>query len=189
VLVTARAGLPAGVNRVIAALALVALLSVFIQVQVYMRTDVYYVLMEWLRGRNVFEDSVAYLRHLLRRVSGRASADPTADLPFRERRGVRIYALAMAVGSTISLTVFALYGLPIVIAGIVGAFNGLVTADDPLRALDSGPIIVLEGVLQTIFLVTFYRGHRHWFTAGGSESPSVALLPEHTATGRRTKWH
>jgi hypothetical protein len=157
-LVVAHAGLPEGVNRIVAALALVTLLSMFIQVQVYMRTDLYYVLMEWLRGRNVFQDGVAYLRHLVRR----GSADPTADLPARERRGVRVYAVAMALGSAISLTVFALFGLPIVVTGVVGAFGGL--GGDLWRAVDSAVVIVVECVLQAAFLVAFYRGHRHWFT-------------------------
>lgn len=157
-LAIAHAGLPAGVDRVVAALALVALLSVFIQVQVYMRTDLYYVLMEWLRGRNVFQDALAYLRSLVRR-----GADPTADLPARERRGVRLYAVAMAVGSAVSLSVFALYGLPIVVTGVVGAVTGLVGGSG-WRAFDSALVIAVECVLQAAFLVAFYRGHRHWFT-------------------------
>ncbi|PSL52826.1 hypothetical protein B0I31_111113 [Saccharothrix carnea] len=160
VLVVAHAGLPVGVDRVLAALALVVLLSMAVQVQVYMRTDLYYVLMEWLRGRNVFQDALAYLRHLVRR-----GPDPTADLPARERRAVRVYAVAMAVGSAISLSVFALYGLPIVITGVVGAFTGLLGGiGDPWRVVDSALVIAVECVLQTAFLIAFHRGHRHWFT-------------------------
>lgn len=169
-LLIAHAGLAAGVERLLAALVLVVLLSMFLQTHVYMRTDPYYVLMEWLRCRNLFGDGLAYVRYLARRAlrrRGAAPADPTAELTVRERRGVRIYAVAMASGSVVALTVFAVYGLPILIEGIVGAVTGLVDgaqAGSVWRVVDSALIIAIEGALQVLFLVTFYRRHQHWFT-------------------------
>jgi hypothetical protein len=150
----------------LAALALVVLLSMLMQARVYMRTDLYYVLMEWLRGRRLIEDGWQYVRHLARRTRHQPSDDPTADLPARERRGVRIYAVAMAAGVAVALTTFATFGLPILVEGIIGAVTNLthgLREADPLRVLDSAAIITIEGGLQVLFLVTFYRRHRHRF--------------------------
>jgi hypothetical protein len=165
-LLIAYAGLPARTDRLLAALALVVLLSMLMQARVYMRTDLYYVLMEWLRGRRLIEDGWQYVRHLARRTRHQPSDDPTADLPARERRGVRIYAVAMAAGVAVALTTFATFGLPILVEGIIGAVTNLthgLREADPLRVLDSAAIITIEGGLQVLFLVTFYRRHRHRF--------------------------
>lgn len=163
-LLIAHAGLPGAVDRLLAAVSLCVLLSSLFQLQVYMRTDLYYVLMEWLRCRNLFHDGMAFARHLLRRAARRASVDPTAALPTRERRAVRLYAVAMAAGSVVALSVFALFGLPILIEGVVRAGTGLVDGvrtGGVLQTVDSAVIILVEGTLQTIFLVTLWRRHRH----------------------------
>lgn len=157
-LLTAYAGLPPLARGLLGALALTVLMSMVMQLQVYVRNDLYYVLMEWLRARNLYQDGLAYVRWLWRR----RGPDPLADLPARERRGVRLYAVAMAVGCTAALTSFLLFGLPILVQGIAGAFAGL--DDGPVRMLDSALIILVEGTLQVIFLVTFFRVHRGWFT-------------------------
>jgi putative peptide zinc metalloprotease protein len=163
VLAVAHAGLPAGVDRVLTAFTVVVLVSMVVQAQVYLRTDLYYVLMEWLRGRNLYQDGIAYVRHLARRALRRPSVDPVAGLPARERRGVRIYAVFMAGGCAVALGSFALFGLPILVQGIVGAFDGLLHSGTVLRTVDSALVILVEGTLQVIFVITFVRVHRHWF--------------------------
>lgn len=178
-LLIAYGGLPALADRLLAALALVVLLSMLAQAQVYMRTDLYYVLMEWLRSRRLIEDGWEFVRHLGRRMRRRPSDDPTADLPARERRAVRIYAVAMAFGVAVALTAFATYGLPILVEGVVRAFTNLaegLRGGDLLRALDSAAIVAVEAGLQVVFLVTFYRRHRHWFRMGPGKSGRDARI-------------
>jgi hypothetical protein len=167
-------GLPAGVDRMLAAFAVVVVISMVVQAQVYLRTDLYYVLMEWLRGRNLYQDGIAYVRHLGRCVLRRPSVDPVADLPERERRGVRIYAVFMAGGCAVALGSFALFGLPILVQGVVGAFDGLLHSGNVLRAVDSALVILVEGALQVFFVVTFVRVHRHWFRRRRSRQASTA---------------
>jgi hypothetical protein len=162
-LLVAHAGLPAGVDRLLAAFTVVVLVSMALQAQVYLRTDLYYVLMEWLRGRNLYQDGLAYVRHLARRALRRPSTDPAADLPARERRGVRAYAVFTVAGCAVALGSFALFGLPILVQGIVGAVDGLLHSGDVPRMVDSALVIAVEGTLQVIFVVTFLRVHRHWF--------------------------
>lgn len=159
-------------DRLLGALAITVVLSMVAQAQVYVRTDLYYVLMEWLRARNLYQDGLAYVRYLWRRRRG---PDPLADLPARERRGVRIYAVAMALGCAVALTSFAVFGLPIIVQGFAGAFGGLTTGHG-LRALDSALVILVEGSLQVLFVVTFVRTHRHWWrrVRVGRRRPSPA---------------
>jgi putative peptide zinc metalloprotease protein len=172
-LLVAYAGLPALADRLLAALSLVVLLSMLLQTRVYLRTDLYYVLMEWLRGRRLVEDGWAFVRHLARRLRRRSSQDPTADMSARERRGVRIYAVAMAGGVAVALISFVAYGLPILIEGVIRAVTNLIDGlhdGEPLRVLDSTAIILVEGGIQVVFLVTFHRRHRHWFRRGAARS-------------------
>lgn len=163
-LLIAHAGLPAGAGSLLAAFIVVVLVSMMLQAQVYLRTDLYYVLMEWLRGRNLYQDGLAYVRHLARRALRRPTTDDlTAHLSARERRGVRAYAVFMVCGCVVALGSFTLFGLPILVQGIVGAFGGLLHSGDVLRVVDSALVIAVEGALQVTFAVTFLRVHRHWF--------------------------
>ncbi len=168
-LLIAYAGLPALADGLLAALALVVLLSMLLQVRVYMRTDLYYVLMEWLRSRSLMEDGWAYVRHLGRRIRRRPSEDPTAGFATRERRAVRVYAVAMATGVVVALATFAAFGLPILIEGVILALDNLTSGlreGNVLGVLDSTAIILVEGGIMAAFLVVFYREHRHWFRLG-----------------------
>lgn len=160
------AGFAPGVTHLLNAAALVVTFSLFMQAHVYMRTDLYYVLMEWLRCRNLFQDSVGYVRHLGLRLRGKESADPTAGFAARERRAVRLYAVAMALGSLIAVGLFTWYGLPIVVKGITLAIAGLshgVAGGSIAHAIDSTLIVLVEGTLQVIFIVTFVRRHPRLF--------------------------
>ncbi|HET9139779.1 hypothetical protein [Actinophytocola sp.] len=170
-LLIAYADLPPGLAALLGALALAEMLSMITQAQVYLRTDLYYVLMEWLRAKNLYPDGIAYVRHLWQQIRRRPTTDPLTDLPTRERRAVRIYAVAMSVGCTAALTSFALFGLPILVQGFVTAFHNLVAGLAPggnvLRAVDGAMLILVEGTLQVLFVVTFMRKHRRrWSRAG-----------------------
>ncbi|MGR6319993.1 hypothetical protein Q2K19_25915 [Micromonospora soli] len=171
ILLIAHVSLPPVADRLLAALIVVLVASMALQVQLYMRTDLYFVLLDLLRCRNLFHDGLAYTRHLLRRL-GHAIAparfavthDPAADLPAHERRAVRIYAAAVVVGSAISLGSFAVYGLPIIVYGVSTALSAIidgVSGGKVLAAVDGTLIVLVEGALQAIFLVTFYRRYRH----------------------------
>lgn len=164
--------LPSLLDGLLAALVVVTIASMALQARVYMRTDLYFVLMELLRCGNLFHDGLGYARYLLRRL-GHAIApahiglvdDPTVDLPARERRAVRFYALAVVVGSVVALSSFAVFGIPIAVYGawtaVSSIINGVTGSGSLLAAVDGVLILVVEGVLQAIFLVTFYRRYRH----------------------------
>ncbi|GAA4512434.1 MULTISPECIES: hypothetical protein [Nonomuraea] len=170
-LVLAHANPPEGAAAFLRTLALVIMLSVPIQLHVYMRTDFYFVLADLLRCRNLFGDGLDYARYLLRRVvtvvkRARPPADPSAELSARERRAVRIYAVLLVPSAAIALGMFAVYTLPIIVTAL---FRALVAVWESLNGgpvllgVDGGLFLLVEGGIQTLFLVTFVKSHPHWF--------------------------
>jgi putative peptide zinc metalloprotease protein len=133
---------------------LMLLLGVASEFEFYLRTDVYLIVQELTRCRNLFGDARAYARYradLLRERFRHCArpADPTADLPEDERRPVRVYCAVMVLGSAIALILAAAYGLPISIVMYARAARELLSAQ-PLRILDGGTTFVIEGGLQLL---------------------------------------
>ncbi|MGC4896146.1 hypothetical protein [Micromonospora sp. DT31] len=158
------------VEGLLSVVVLVVVMSMALQLHVYMRTDCYFVLLDLLRCRNLFQDGFAYARHLARRVLhtvlpdrvAASAGDPTADLPPHERRAVRIYAVTVVAGSTVALSSFVAFGIPIVVHGAIRAGSAVLagmTGGSLLAAVDGAVVILVEGTPQVIFLVTFYRRH------------------------------
>ncbi|WP_169944358.1 hypothetical protein [Microbispora sp. H11081] len=180
-LVLAHANPPEGVAALLRALALVTMLSMPMELHVYMRTDFYFVLADLLRCRNLFGDGLDYARYLLRRVvavarRARPPADPSAELSAHERRAVRIYAVLLVPAATVALGMFAIYTLPIVagslilaLAAVWGGLNG----GPVLQGVDGGLFLLVEGGIHTLFVVTFVRSHPHWFRRRRPGAPAV----------------
>ncbi|MEV5553997.1 hypothetical protein AB0L44_10095 [Nonomuraea wenchangensis] len=154
------------------ALVVAVLMTIPFQLQVYMRTDLYYVLRDLLRTRNLFDDGLAYARYLrartIARLRGRPRPidDPTGELAPHERRATRVYAVFLVVGATVSLTSFALFAAPIAVVAFFRAIGAIAAAFDGgpvLLALDSGLLLLIEGAIQALFVVTFVRNHPRWF--------------------------
>ncbi|MCT2278583.1 hypothetical protein M3G91_13235 [Micromonospora chalcea] len=177
------------VGGLLSAVVLVVVMSMALQLHVYMRTDCYFVLLDVLRCRSLFQDGFAYARHLLRRglhaaLPGRVAAsagDPTAVLPPHERRAVRIYALAVVAGSAVALTSFVLFGIPIVVHGAIQAGSAVLagaTGGSLLAAVDGALVLLVEGTLQAIFLVTFFRRHAGRRRARATSGPAPRAAPD-----------
>jgi putative peptide zinc metalloprotease protein len=143
------------------------------QLEFFMRTDVYFVAMDLLRCKNLYESSLASLKHRAARLwqllaRRPATADPLESLPPRERLRVRIYSYFVLVGSAWTLGVAALLGLPIMIEMFIRAgvsvFRGVAERD--AWAFSDGMVtIVIEGGLQVLFVITFLKNRRPWLAA------------------------
>lgn len=178
------------VEGLLAAVVLVIVMSMALQLHVYMRTDLYFVLLDLLRCRNLFHDGLAYARHLLRRcghaaLPGRVAAagpDPSVGLPAHERRAVRLYSAAVVLGSLVALTSFVGFGIPIILHGAVQAGSAVIagaTGGSLLAAVDGALVLVVEGALQAIFLGTLYRRHarRHRPPSTAGDVPRPEPMP------------
>jgi putative peptide zinc metalloprotease protein len=87
-------------------------LSLIFQFSVFMRTDVYYVLANWLRLGNLMEDTRHLLANLAHRVLGRRSPYDMGDVPARELTVIRWYLPYYLLGSAAVTAGFALLTVP-----------------------------------------------------------------------------
>jgi putative peptide zinc metalloprotease protein len=153
--------------RAIQALILSLLLGVAEEFALYMRTDMYFVLQDLLRCRNLYGDAVGYVGYL----TGRAAAavfrhqpppDPTTGISHHERVRVRGYSGLMVLGSCAGLIVFFLYTGPILVTLFYRAgqhvVHGLITGNLP-QVADGLGVFAVEGTLQLIFLRLFLAKH------------------------------
>lgn len=149
------------IGRLFQSLQLAILMSIIAQFAIYMRTDIYFVLQEALRCKNLYSDSWAYLRHIADRRS-QSSADPTSLLPRHEQRRVRLYACLMLIGSLVTLASFAFLGGPILVTLMANAANSVASGivnGDLISVIDGTLVFMVEGTLQIVFIVVFVRKH------------------------------
>ena len=166
--------LPSLADGLLSALLLMIVLGLLSQLQLFMRTDLYFVVADLLDAKNLFEDATVYLgvvwRRLLARVRGapQSSLDgPLGALSPRELRIVRIYAWLMLLGSLVALTLFALYVAPVVVVLLADASRAVAAGirdGDPWQILDGVATWAVEGGLQVAFLVVFARSRREWLS-------------------------
>ncbi|WP_329227896.1 hypothetical protein [Streptomyces canus] len=162
------AALAAGVTtgtprRVLAAVALLALLPLPFQLMVFMRTDLYFVLQDLTRCRDLFGDGAAYTKYRARRLLRRRGRrtddrDPSLGLPAHERRAVRVYSVVLVVGTALCLAFFAAVALPADLTLFARAVVKSGTGQSAGDRLDGIAVVVTLGGLHALWLRTWWRG-------------------------------
>ncbi|WP_326668361.1 hypothetical protein [Streptomyces canus] len=162
------AALAAGVTtgtprRVLAAVALLALLPLPFQLMVFMRTDLYFVLQDLTRCRDLFGDGTAYTKYRARRLLRRRGRrtddrDPSLGLPAHERRAVRVYSAVLVVGTALCLAFFAAVALPADLTLFARAVVKSGTGQSAGDRLDGIAVVVTLGGLHALWLRTWWRG-------------------------------
>lgn len=160
--------LPGEVGEVLRAAMMLIVVGLAAQCQLFLRTDLYFVLADLLGARNLHHDAVARLAWLGRRMIRRADGhdDPTDALPEPERHRVRWYAWFVLVGTTAAVAVFAVLLLPALVLLFVAAVLNIVHGASgghwgPM--LDGGLTLAIEGGFQVTFLVIFLRSRLAWW--------------------------
>jgi hypothetical protein len=116
------------------------------QFNLYLQTDLYYVLADLFRAKRLMEDARVYVRHVAAKVVPRLSAGDLGHLPRRERRFVQAYAVLYAGGVLLATVVFVAYGLPFLIISSVGA----------IRVLAQGSSAGLPRLADAVVMLTVY---------------------------------
>jgi putative peptide zinc metalloprotease protein len=144
-------------------LALVALESVLflpVELLIFMRTDVYFLVQDIAGCANLYADGSAYVRYLGQRALRRQPVphDPSRALPPRERRAVRAYSAVLFTGTLASITAAIAITIPATVALIAHALGELVSGH-PLVELDGlAAAIVIVG-FQAVWARTWWRRH------------------------------
>ena len=149
-------------RRVLAAVALLALLPLPFQLMVFMRTDLYFVLQDLMRCRDLFEnaDVIAVPGPAPAAAPGPAydDRDPSLGLPAHERRAVRVYGVVLVVGTALCLAFFAAVTLPADLTLFARAVVRSGTGRSAGDRLDDRVVVALGG-LHALWLRTWWRGH------------------------------
>lgn len=149
-------------RRVLAAVALLALLPLPFQLMVFMRTDLYFVLQDLTRCRDLYGDGVAYTRYAARRALRRSrdAKDPSRELPAHERRSVRAYSVVLVVGTVLCLAFFAAITLPADVTLFARAAARLGPGHTAAERLDATAVVVTLGGIHVLWARTWWRNRR-----------------------------
>jgi len=154
-------------SRFLGAASVLLVLRLAWQAGLYTRTDLYLVVMDALRCRNLFNDTVAYLRfrirtaaRLIRGRPGPALANPLDAIPRREHRWIKAYAFVMVTGSILAVGLTVLYGVPFIARLIPSTGHEIVSGSAHghwAMVADGAITILVEGSFLALFFVTFIR--------------------------------
>ncbi|GAA3005544.1 hypothetical protein GCM10020229_16770 [Kitasatospora albolonga] len=143
-------GLDSGYARAVAYLC--AVQFVF-QCAVFLRTDLYYVLTNWLRLGNLNADARLMLHNLTNRLRGRPPT-PLTGIPEREQRIIRRYLPLHVLGILIALANLCWLVVPATVSLVRRSVEAL-TSGDLLTRLDGlGFLLILTLNLGTLLTVT-----------------------------------
>jgi putative peptide zinc metalloprotease protein len=123
-LVLEAAGFSNGLTRAVVFLLVVNLGFEF---AFFMRTDLYFVLVNGLRLGNLMQDTRHYLANLAAGLIRRPLRHDLSQVPARELRFVRGYAVLCVLGVGAALGNFALFGIPVIVELARTAGHGLTT--------------------------------------------------------------
>ncbi|RKN45248.1 hypothetical protein [Micromonospora endolithica] len=107
-------------------------LSVVYQFLVFMRTDIYYVLGNWLRLGDLMGDTRRWLANQTRRLVGRGPGHDLGGVPARELRIIRWYAPFYLLGSLAVTAALLALTVPAMVTMVGLAIDGL---DSPVDGL------------------------------------------------------
>lgn len=147
-------------SRFLGAASVLLALRLAWQAGLHTRTDLYLVVMDALRCRNLFDDAVAYTRFLVRR-SRRPGPDPENPLdaiPERERRWIKAYAFVMVAGSVLVAGLGLLVGVPLLAHLLRSAGTEIASGAAHghwATVADGAATLLIEALFLALFAVTF----------------------------------
>lgn len=131
----------------IPAIGFLCLVTLLLEFAVFMRTDIYYVIVTWLRLGNLMADTWHFVGNQAARVLRRRPRYDLSTVPARELRIVRWYALVLVLGVAVFVGQFLLLGLPLLITFV----------RDSVTRIASGP--ATAGFWDAVVLLLLAAAH------------------------------
>jgi len=151
------------------AIMLIGYLRLLWEFYFFIRTDIFFVLQDLLRCRDLYGDAGRYLGWIWWRIRSALAEQPSAvehpglsKVPENERRKVRVYAWIMFFGSASALGMFFFYGIPITVQFIQHSINSIrmgLTMGITKVAIDGAISLLITGGAQVLLLIMLYRNY------------------------------
>ncbi|MFI5753661.1 hypothetical protein [Streptomyces sp. NPDC051569] len=150
-----------GKHPLLSLMALTGLVAVSLQLMVFTRTDLYFALQDLTRCRNMYGDSLRYLRYVIARSVGRRPTNPLASAGMRvgERRALRTYTVLLMVGTCAALTLAFFATTQVSWPLLRHSFDRLSAPRSWLEAADAATTFVIVAGLQLLWARTWWRTH------------------------------
>jgi hypothetical protein len=151
-------------HHLLAAAALESVLLLPVELLIFMRTDVYFLIQDLAGCANLYADGSARIRYLARRMQHAARRtssvprDPARDLPPRERRAVRAYSWLLLCGTTSTIAAAVVFAGPAAITLLAHAI-GETASSSPVDKSDGAAAIIVCCGFQILWLRTWWRRH------------------------------
>lgn len=163
----------ATVHRFASVILLTEVLLLAPQFLIFLRTDLYFVLQELMACRSLHADGSAYVRHITARILSSTAPpdDPSRNLPRRERRAVRGYAVLLVMGVAACLGVAVGVSLPAALHFARQAATAFSVGSTWPQIADAVVVILVLVGIQLLWCRLWWRTHgprlRQW-SAGAS---------------------
>lgn len=133
-----------------------------------MQTDVYYVVANYFRCRNLLGDAQTNIKNFFAKFTKRVTAIDLSTLPDYEIRAVKWYTLLYIVGTSVTLATYFFRNLPLLLLQIKRAYYGVIGgyAADPAHFTDAVVLIILSvfnfGLLGFLLLRPRWDRFKGW---------------------------
>jgi hypothetical protein len=151
-------------------------MSLLFELGLYLRTDVYYVVTNVLRLGNLMQDTRRWLTNLAARGVRSAPRHDLSDIPPRELRLVRWYAIFAVVGVAITIGQFVLLGLPLLLRFARDAASGLHTGPGNLSFWDSTGLLAVLATQFGLLFIGVVRERRRRRVRAARAAAGLALI-------------
>ncbi|GAA5185837.1 hypothetical protein GCM10023322_30800 [Rugosimonospora acidiphila] len=148
-------------SQPIPAIAFLCLTTLLLELAFFMRTDVYYVVVTWLRLGNLMTDTWHFVGNQLARLLRRPRRYDLSTVPARELRIIRWYSLILVVGVAVFIGQFVLFGLPLLVSFVRDSVTKIASGPDTVGFWDAAVLLLLAvahfGVLGVVALLRRLR--------------------------------
>jgi putative peptide zinc metalloprotease protein len=142
-LITLLARLAGVTTQPLRAIGFLCLVTLLLELAFFMRTDIYYVIVTWLRLGNLMADTWQFVGNQLARLLRRPARHDLSAVPAREMRIVRWYSLVLVVGVAAFVGQFLLLGLPLLLSFVSDAFSKIASGPATVGFWDAVVLLLL----------------------------------------------
>ncbi len=148
-----------GQSTILSVILLTEIGALSTQLLVFMRTDVYFLIQDLTRCRNMYGDAAAYLGYLLARTVRRRRANPLDAMKPKERRNLRMYAILLLFGTAICVAAALAITVPFTLALLTRAVESVAHPRDLPSMLDGVVTFLIVGGSQLLWVRVWWRRH------------------------------